>query len=224
MSYISIFAHKSPDNSLTHFQHKNTKVSFFLAYLHSLFLTFLHTGLEKESFWGAVHQPTPALQQWGRVLPSAPCLSSPTTQRRCCMAPSGKKRLLSIMEASVCMYILSPSHGPHALAQISLGLAEIISVQEGKEEPLGFLWINISAHVHATLAAYGCTSQSTSCTAAALGFQQIKVSVTQACTHTAFHTLVMLCNLNVQNCNYQRDFYLLFCCSYFTNFVYKTSR
>lgn len=59
---------------------------------------------------------------------------------------------------------------PRALAHISLGLAEIISVQEGEEEPLGLLWINISAHVPATLATHGCTSQSTLCTAAALGF------------------------------------------------------
>lgn len=67
------------------------------------------------------------------------------------------------------MYSLSPSHGPHALAQITLGLAEIISIQEGREEALGFHWIKITAHVTATSATYGCTSPSALCTAAVFG-------------------------------------------------------
>lgn len=67
------------------------------------------------------------------------------------------------------MYSLSPSHGPHVVARITLGLAEIISIQEEREEPLGFRWIKISAHVNATSATYGCTSPTTLRIAAILG-------------------------------------------------------
>lgn len=62
---------------------------------------------------------------------------------------------------AIYLHGLSPSRGPHVLTQITLGLAEIISIQEEREEPLGFLWIKISAHVNATSATYGCTSSTT---------------------------------------------------------------
>ncbi|KAF2983413.1 hypothetical protein EK904_008686 [Melospiza melodia maxima] len=116
--------------------------------------------LEKECFWasfqrGAVHQPTPALEQWGRLLPVCPMLVFSYNSKMLLHGTFRKKGLLSIMEA-ICLHVHPVTKPrPRALAHISLGLAEVISVQEGEEEPLGFLWINISAHVPAALATHG---------------------------------------------------------------------
>lgn len=79
-----------------------------------------------------------------------------------------KKRLLSIKQA-LCLHVqpVTKPWPPRSHADYS-GPGRNNQRTRGKG-PLGFLWINISAHVHATSTAYGCTSPSTLYMATVLG-------------------------------------------------------